>query len=53
MSDFWFGFIMFLVGFTSCFAIFFVLCYLKEIRETVNLIIWDIKHFLREKGLMK
>lgn len=45
MSDFWFGFIMFLSGFVSCFSVFFVLCYLPEIRETIGLFKWDAKYY--------
>lgn len=48
MSDFWFGTIMFLAGFVSCFGIFFILCYQQEIREAINLFIWDVKYYYKK-----
>ena len=53
MSDLWYGTLMFFAGFMSCFGLFFVLCYLKEIREAIDIFTWNVKHFLRDKGLTK
>jgi len=48
MSDLWYGTLMFFAGFMSCFGLFFVLCYLKEIREAISLLTWDIKYYYKK-----
>jgi hypothetical protein len=50
MGDFLIGFS---AGFMSCFGVFFVLCYLREIRDVIDNLVYNLKTILRSKGLLK
>lgn len=51
--DFWWALAFFTAGFITCFATTLILCFWKEIYDVFEERSWQLKYFLKTKGLMK